>query len=213
MDKPDLARQLLWWADKLRDESAMGLMFARNVYDEHHYHAVQQIALKMLALATGDSLEALEPLRSPVLSRPTPFTSGDAAVIDSAGRLLLILRADTKQWAMPGGALEVGETPAAGVTREVLEETGVACRAVGLVGVFDSRLCGSVTRHHLYHFLFLCEPLDQPRIAEPSHANEVLATEWFTEAALPADLYPGHAVRIAEAWRVHRGDIHPYFDS
>jgi ADP-ribose pyrophosphatase YjhB (NUDIX family) len=212
MDKPSLAQQLALWADKLRDDSAMGLRFARNIYDQHHYQSVQRVALEMLALTTGAVPEALEPLRATVLSHPTPFTTGDGAVIDAAGRMLLIQRADTQQWAMPGGALEVGETPAEGIIREVLEETGIACRATALVGVFDSRRCGSITPHHLYHFLFLCEPLPLPRLENPSHANEVLRTQWFAEADIPADLYPGHALRMAEAWRVYRGDAQPFFD-
>ena len=60
---------------------------------------------------------------------------------------------------MPGGALEVGETPAEGVLREVLEETGVHCRPVALVGIFDSRYCHTPHPLHRYHVSFLCEPL------------------------------------------------------
>ena len=66
--------------------------------------------MAMLALATGETLAEMEPLRAPVFSRPTPFTVGDAAVIDDDGRILLIRRADNGRWAMPGGALEVGST-------------------------------------------------------------------------------------------------------
>ena len=75
---------------------------------------------------------------------------GDAAVIDDDGRILLVQRADNSKWAMPGGAMEVSETPAEGVVREAFEETGVRCEVVALVGVFDSRLCGTISRHHLY---------------------------------------------------------------
>jgi ADP-ribose pyrophosphatase YjhB (NUDIX family) len=137
---------------------------------------------------------------------------GDAAVIDDRGRILLIRRADNGKWAMPGGALEVGETPAEGVVREALEETGVRCRAVALVGVFDSRLCGTLSRHHLYHFTFLCEPLPDEAVDEPSHAVEVLDVSWFPEDELPEDIDPGHVTRIPEAFRVWRGDARAFFD-
>lgn len=40
---------------------------------------------------------------------------------------------------MPGGGFRVGETPAEGPVREALEETGLKCEPVALVGVFDSR--------------------------------------------------------------------------
>jgi ADP-ribose pyrophosphatase YjhB (NUDIX family) len=208
--KPSL--QIALWADRLRDVSAMGLLFTKNIHDQEAFRAVQSIAMEMLALATGESLEQIEPLRAPIFARPTPLAVGDAAVIDAQGRMLLIRRADNAKWAMPGGALEVGETPAEGVVREVLEETGVRCRAVALVGVFDSRLCGTLSRHHLYHFVFLCEPLTDEAIGEPSHAVEVLDVGWFSEDQLPEDIDPGHVTRIPEAFRVWRGDKQAFFD-
>jgi ADP-ribose pyrophosphatase YjhB (NUDIX family) len=206
------AEQIALWADRLRDISAMGLRFAKSVHDEEAFHAVQTIALQMMALATGQPMEELEPLRATVFSFPTPLAVGDAAVIDREGRILLVRRADNGKWAMPGGALEVGETPAEGVVREALEETGVRCRAVSLVAVHDSRLCGTISPHHLYHFLFLCQPLDQGAPETPSHGFEVLHAAWFAEDALPEDLDPGHVCRIPEAFRVWRGDRRAFFD-
>ncbi len=207
------AEQIAAWADRLRDISAMGGHFARSIYDEHHYRAVQDIAMAMLAMATGEPPEAIEPLRAPVFSRPTPFVGSDAALIDPADdHILLIRRADSGQWAMPGGALEVGETPAQGTVREALEETGIRCEPVRLAGVFDSRLCGTTSRHHLYHFVFICHPLNREAPAQALTPNEVLETAWFTAEHLPTDLYPGHATRIAEAFRVWRGERDVYFD-
>jgi ADP-ribose pyrophosphatase YjhB (NUDIX family) len=189
----------------------MGLMFARNIHDENAFRAVQTVALEMLALATGEALEQIEPLRVTIFSNPTPLAGGDAAIIDDDGRILLIQRADNGMWAMPGGALEVGETPAEGVVREALEETGVHCQPIQLVGVFDSRRCGMQTRHHLYAFLFLCKPLLEPK-KNPSHAVEVRQTGWFTEYELPEAIDPGHRTRIPEAFRVWHGDQCAFFD-
>jgi ADP-ribose pyrophosphatase YjhB (NUDIX family) len=206
------AEQIALWADKLRDVSAMGLMFAKSVHDETAYRAVQTIALEMLALATGESWEQIEPLRATIFSKPTPVVGGDAAIIDDGGRILLIQRADNGLWAMPGGALEVGETPAEGAVREALEETGIHCQPIALVGVFDSRRCGMKTRHHLYAFLFLCKPLEQS-VENPSHVVEVLQTGWFAEHDLPEEIDPGHRTRIPEAFRVWHGDRRAFFDS
>jgi ADP-ribose pyrophosphatase YjhB (NUDIX family) len=53
-------------------------------------------------------------------------------VHDAAGRLLLIRRGHDPGrglWSLPGGRVEAGETLAAAVEREVLEETGLAVRA------------------------------------------------------------------------------------
>jgi ADP-ribose pyrophosphatase YjhB (NUDIX family) len=191
----------------------MGLHFVRNIYDEHNYRAIQDIAMAMLALATETPMETMESLRAPIFARPTPLATGDAAVIDpDDDRMLLIRRADSGQWAMPGGALEVGETPAQGVVREVLEETGIRCEAVRLAGVFDSRLCGTTSRHHLYHFVFVCHPLNRGIAESALTPNEVLETAWFAADELPTEFYPGHAIRIAEAFRLWRGETRAYFD-
>jgi ADP-ribose pyrophosphatase YjhB (NUDIX family) len=206
------AEQIALWADKLRDVSALGLHFAQNIYDKEHYQTVQDIAMAMLALATGESVAALEPLRAPIFTRPTPLCVGDAAVIDDAGRILLIQRADNKLWAMPGGALEVGETPAEGVAREALEETGVTCHAVALVGVFDSRFYGN-SRHHLYQFVFLCKPFADVEMVVASHAHETVDKRWFAEDELPTALDPNHAERIPIAFRVWRGESAAFFDT
>ena len=207
-----IAQQLALWADQLRGHAALGLHFAENVHERTRYTAIQNIAMALMASATDTPVADFEPLRDTVFACPTPFAVGDGAVIDDEGRILLIRRADNGLWAMPGGALEVGETPAEGVLREVLEETGVRAEAVSLVGVFDSRLCGTVSRHHVYHFVFLCHPLEGHTATPPTHALEVLGADWFAEDALPPDLDPGHVTRIPHAFRIWRGEGRAFFD-
>ena len=49
----------------------------------------------------------------------------------------MIERTDNGLWSIPGGAQELGETPKAAVIREVLEETGISIKVVGLVGIYS----------------------------------------------------------------------------
>jgi hypothetical protein len=60
------AEQIALWADRLRDISAMGLHFSKNIHDKEAFRAVQTIAMEMLALATGETVEHMEPLRTSV---------------------------------------------------------------------------------------------------------------------------------------------------
>lgn len=207
------AQKIALWADQLRHLSAMGLHFSSNPYDRQNYETIQNIVLEMMALATAQDLDHMTPLKTTVLRRPTPLSTGDAAIIDDDGRILLIRRSDNGKWAMPGGALEVGETPAEGVIREALEETGVTCEVVAFVGVHDSRRIGAETPHHLYMFSFLCRPLAGHDLqTKPPTANEILDRRWFHKDGLPPNLDPGHATRIPQAYRVWSGDPRADYD-
>ena len=209
-----LAQKLAICADILRDCSALGLHFAENIYDREQYKRVQDVALELFSLASAQPVAELEPLRATLFTHPAPIPVADAAVIDDAGKMLLIRRADNGLWAMPGGALDVGETPAEGAVREVLEETGYMCEPVALVGVYDSRFCGTPSLYHLYQMSFLCRPLlDVERVDPPTYAHEVLETAWFAEHELPDDIDPGHVSRIPEAFRVWHGDTRAFFDA
>ena len=57
------------------------------------------------------------------------------AVFDDDDRLLLLRHLHSGLWGMPGGAMEPGETPASAATRELSEETGLACEPYALIGV------------------------------------------------------------------------------
>jgi ADP-ribose pyrophosphatase YjhB (NUDIX family) len=60
-----------------------------------------------------------------------------SAVIEEPGKVLMIRRLDSGNWALPGGQLELGESLAACARREVLEETGIAVEVTGIVGIYS----------------------------------------------------------------------------
>ena len=65
---------------------------------------------------------------------------GVGGVVIREGRALLIRRGSEPlkgEWSIPGGMLEVGETIAEGVARELLEETGLSVRVLDLIEVFE----------------------------------------------------------------------------
>jgi 8-oxo-dGTP pyrophosphatase MutT (NUDIX family) len=62
--------------------------------------------------------------------------SANVVVVNDAGELLLIRRTDNDNWALPGGALDLGESLPDCAVRETLEETGIQAEITGLVGIF-----------------------------------------------------------------------------
>lgn len=59
-----------------------------------------------------------------------------AVVVNSEGRVLMQRRADSGNWALPGGAMELGESLVDAVIREVREESGYDIEVRGLVGTY-----------------------------------------------------------------------------
>ncbi|NUT18750.1 MAG: NUDIX domain-containing protein [Hamadaea sp.] len=66
----------------------------------------------------------------------TIVAGGSAIVTDQLGRILLQRRADSGNWALPGGVMDIGETLEQCVIREVREETGLDIEITGLVGIY-----------------------------------------------------------------------------
>lgn len=68
-----------------------------------------------------------------------PLLAADCVVFDERG-LLLIRRRNPpfrRQFALPGGFVEIGETVEAAALRELKEETGLDGRILRLVGVYS----------------------------------------------------------------------------
>jgi ADP-ribose pyrophosphatase YjhB (NUDIX family) len=61
-----------------------------------------------------------------------------AIVPNEHGAILLVHRTDNDLWALPGGAMDIGEHLADTVVREVKEETGIDVEVTGVVGIYTN---------------------------------------------------------------------------
>ena len=62
--------------------------------------------------------------------------SVNVVVVNDAGEILMIRRSDNDNWAVPGGAIDLGESMVQAAVRETREETGIDCEITGLVGIY-----------------------------------------------------------------------------
>jgi ADP-ribose pyrophosphatase YjhB (NUDIX family) len=61
-----------------------------------------------------------------------------AVILNADGAVLLVHRTDNDLWALPGGAVDPGESVTDAVAREVKEETGFLVEVLDLVGVYTN---------------------------------------------------------------------------
>lgn len=81
-------------------------------------------------------IDYLDDPRAPKANSLVP--SANVVVCDERDRILLIQRSDNGNWALPGGAMDIGETIVQTAVREVAEETGITCVITGLVGIYTN---------------------------------------------------------------------------
>jgi ADP-ribose pyrophosphatase YjhB (NUDIX family) len=63
--------------------------------------------------------------------------SVNVIVTNDHGDILMIRRSDNDNWAVPGGAIDLGESVTQAAVRETKEETGIDCEITGLVGIYS----------------------------------------------------------------------------
>jgi ADP-ribose pyrophosphatase len=112
------------------------------------------------------------------------------------GRALLIRRAQEPlrgRWVVPGGTVELGETLAAAVAREVREETGLVVRPLEVVKVFDViERDGADVRFHYVVVDYRCAFLSGDLRA----GSDATDAAWVPEADLPAYDVPELALQL-----------------
>ncbi len=128
------------------------------------------------------------------------------------GADVLLIRRGTKplagDWSLPGGRIEFRERAEDAALRELMEETGVIARLVGLVDVvnaiFSSRTSGETTRHYLlfdYAAVWIS--------GEPVAGDDASHAEWISQARLAQLPLWDETRRVIEAARTMAANSAP----
>jgi ADP-ribose pyrophosphatase YjhB (NUDIX family) len=133
---------------------------------------------------------------------PDRPTLGVGAVIFDHERVLLVQRGNAPmqgEWSLPGGAVETGEALVEGVTREVLEETGLAVEPIAMIGVFDRIVRDDAGRVQFHYVLvdYLCRTSG----GLPVSASDAMDIRWAPLDELEA-IAPFTRDVIEKAWKI-----------
>ncbi len=105
--------------------------------------------------------------------------SANVVVINDAGEILLIRRTDNDNWALPGGAMDLGESLPDAAVRETAEETGVQVELTGLVGIYtDPRHVILYTSNGEVRQEFSVVFTARPVGGEPTPSDESREVHW-----------------------------------
>lgn len=122
-------------------------------------------------------------------SAPLHSVSVAAAVVDGADRVLAVRRRDNGRWEPPGGILELEESIADGLRREVREETGLDVEPAVLTGVYKNLARGIVA------MVFRCGVTG----GTLAPSDEAVDFRWLHRDDLAAVMAPTYAVRLIDA--------------
>jgi ADP-ribose pyrophosphatase YjhB (NUDIX family) len=117
---------------------------------------------------------------------PTPNSmvpSVNVVVTNEAGDILLIRRSDNDNWALPGGAIDLGESLIQAAVREVKEETGIDCEITGLVGIYtDPKHIILYTSNNEARQEFSIVLTASGVGGEPTPSDESVEVDWLSTA-------------------------------
>ena len=121
-----------------------------------------------------------------------PLPANAVVLVDDLGRILLVKRSvEPKKgcWCLPGGFMELGETPEGAALRELKEETGLDGKIDLLLGVQSNP---SPT----YHTVFLAGYLVREYSGEPKAGDDAEEIMFFNYDELPEIAFKSHAAFI-----------------
>lgn len=127
-----------------------------------------------------------QPCNRPIYENPVPATC--VVVINPQEQVLLVKRSVAPkigQWCLPGGFLELDESPGEGALRELSEETGLAGKIETLLGV-------RTTPNALYHSVLMVAYLVKTYSGQLLPGDDADAAQWFDTNHLPAIAFSSH---------------------
>jgi ADP-ribose pyrophosphatase YjhB (NUDIX family) len=111
----------------------------------------------------------------------------NVVVVNDAGEILMIRRTDNDNWAVPGGAVDLGESVAQAAVRETLEESGIECAITGIVGIYsDPRHVILYTSNGEVRQEFSIALTARLLAGQPTPSSESSEVRWVAASALPS---------------------------
>ena len=114
------------------------------------------------------------------------FVGARGLVFDDAGRLLLIQRSDNHRWALPAGAMELGESITDCAIREVWEETGLKATSLTPFSLYTTPDHTYTNEWgHTYQHIVTTFKIDAWEGELQRVTDETVDARWYERSELP----------------------------
>ncbi|WP_394294352.1 NUDIX hydrolase [Aeromonas rivipollensis] len=160
-----------------------GLTYSQDPFDIARFEALRAATAALIASQSDLKPDAIASWIALDEGYPTPKLDVRAFIQNDDGYILLVQERSDGLWTLPGGWCDIGDSPAGAVVREVVEETGLECRAVQLLALFDKHKHPHPPQlPHAHKAFFLCEVTGGALLTE---TDETQAAAYFPIDALP----------------------------
>jgi len=176
-----LMHSLIEMAKRMQALAQTGLTYAQDPYDRERYEEIREMAVSIMAEASGETPEVVRDLFAEKEGYPTAMVDV-RGVVFREDRILLVKEGSDGRWALPGGWADVGTSPREAVTREVWEEAGFKVNPTRLLALLDKKMHPHPPQAwYVYKLFILCEITGGEALA----GHETRAVDFFPQDALP----------------------------
>jgi len=174
-------KSMLRWITEIQAIAQNGLTYTSNDFDKERFHRLRDIAAELTTYHTDNTIEEIKELFSLEKGYATPKVDVRSFALKN-DKLLLVKERTDGLWTLPGGWIDVNETPSEAVARETVEESGFEVKVIRLLALWDKQ------RHdhppqwpHIYKCFFHCEII----AGEARENLEIAEIDFFEITNLP----------------------------
>ncbi len=173
--------KLIAIADSLFAIAQNGLLFTNDVFDRERYAQIQKIAASILEEKSTLNSDLIMDLFSCEKGYATPKLDVRGAVFKD-NKILLVKERSDQLWSLPGGWVDINESPSEAVCKEIFEESGFKTKAIKLMALYDKNKHSHPSQlPHTYKLFFICQLIG----GEKKTSIETSEVEFFQQDQLP----------------------------
>lgn len=172
---------LLKWISEIHAISQNGLTYSKNEFDIERYNQLDLVAKAMASYFSDKNIDDINHFFSLEKGYATPKLDVRAFILKD-NKLLLAKERSDNLWTLPGGWVDINESPSESVVREVFEETGFIISVTRLLALWDKLKHDHPPQWpHTYKIFFLCEIIS----GEMKENLEISEINFFSMDRLP----------------------------